>query len=268
MGVDIGRMHEEVKLVRRAMDAGISFHGSPTYNRGFSFMILRMAFDEDRSKVPKMIVKIRDGSPELMRFETEDVCRRLGFDGIDVAQLVWMDTGPDGLAYQLVKGGPVADELASLRDRGLIRNAVVFVNRDHSPAGLDAQSSDLVDGLTFYWNSCQREVSDDVWTKLQDADIPCLALRTLAGGPANERWQEAQERVRSVWERAGCADEVEFALRLMASFPAIRTTIGGTRQMEHLERYLAAAESAEPLPGDVIGEIESMRTDSAVVGRG
>ncbi len=262
LGADVARMDDEVQLVRRAMDAGIWFHGSPTYNRGLSFMILRMAFDQDRANVPPMIVKIRDGSADLMRFEAEDTCRRLGFDGIEVAQLVSMDHSSDGLAYQLVNGGPIADELASLRNRGIIRNAVVFVNRDHSRAGLEAQASELVDGLTFYWNACQRECSDDVWAAIQEQDVLSLALRTLTGGPLNEKWKESQENVRGIWESAGCADEVEFALRLGASFPAIRTSIGGTRDLGHLERYLTVAETATPLPQDVLDEIGAMWRDS------
>jgi len=56
------------------MEAGVWFHSSPTYNSGFTFMVLRRAFDENRTRVPRMIVKVRDATPELMRFEVEDRC--------------------------------------------------------------------------------------------------------------------------------------------------------------------------------------------------
>jgi hypothetical protein len=54
-----------------------------------------------------------------------------------------MHRGPGCLTEQLLKGGPVADELASLRQRGLIRNAVIFIDRDNDAAGLAALRSHL-----------------------------------------------------------------------------------------------------------------------------
>ena len=78
---------QDLVVARRAMEAGVWFHSSPTYNQGFTFMVLRLAFDENRSRVPRMVIKVRDGSVALMRFEVEDSCRRLGLEGIDVAQL-------------------------------------------------------------------------------------------------------------------------------------------------------------------------------------
>src|ERR1700743_2909144 len=113
---------QDLAVAHRAIEAGVWFHSSPTYNMGFTYMVLRMAFDEDRSKVPRLILKVRDATVALMRFEVEDSCRRLGLDGIDVAQLVSMDSKPGNLVDQLRAGdGPLVDELASLRSRGLIR---------------------------------------------------------------------------------------------------------------------------------------------------
>jgi aryl-alcohol dehydrogenase-like predicted oxidoreductase len=48
---------QDLVVLRRAMEAGVSFHSSPTYNQGFTFMVLRLAFDEDRSRVPKMVIR-------------------------------------------------------------------------------------------------------------------------------------------------------------------------------------------------------------------
>jgi len=43
------------KTGRRAEgdEAGVWFHSSPTYNNGFTYMVLRMAFDENRAGVPR-----------------------------------------------------------------------------------------------------------------------------------------------------------------------------------------------------------------------
>ncbi len=241
MNVEQGRIAEDVAVARQAMDAGIWFHCSPTYSRGFCFMILRMAFDQNRSKVPPLIVKVRDASPEFMRFEVEDSCRRLGVEAIDIAQLVSMDREPGNLIDQLQGGGPIADELACLRERGLIKQAVLFVDKQNSDAGLAAQSSNLVEGLTCYWNASQRELSDAAWAEVQAKDIPVIAIRTLAG--ATEKHPHPD-----------CGDEVEFALRLRASFPAVRSSIGGTRNPLHLKRFLECAETS-PLPKSVLKKI-------------
>ncbi len=258
LGRDESRVEADVAVARQAMDAGVWFHSSPTYNRGFTYMVLRMAFDEDRAAVPKVIIKLRDGSARLLRFEAEDACRRLGIDAIDVGQLVSMDRGPDSLAEQLVKGGPIADELASLRDRGLVKQAVVFVNRGHAQAGLAAQSSPLVEGLTFYWNACQRDCGGVAWRGITDRQIPVLALRTLAGGPGDEKTAEIRRRVARLMAEAGIDDEVTFALRLAASYAPIRTTIGGTANPEHLGRYLQEARNPAPLPAEVCAAWEAI----------
>jgi aryl-alcohol dehydrogenase-like predicted oxidoreductase len=241
LGRDENTIASDVRCARQAMDAGVWFHSSPTYNRGFTYMVLRMAFDQDRARVPRLILKLRDASPELLRFEAEDACRRLGIGAIDVAQLVSFDRGPGNLASQLMRGGPIADELASLRARGLIRSAVIYVDRGNSDAGFAALSSPLVEGLTFYWNATQRDCSNRVWQELRKGYLPVLALRTLGGAAENP-----------LLAASGCADAVEFGLRLAASYKAVRCTIGGTSNPDHLRRYLECAHKPRPLPLDVL----------------
>ena len=247
LGADLERISDDVAVARRAMDAGVWFHCSPTYNRGFCFMILRMAFDACRTKTPPLIVKVRDGSPELMRFE-EDACRRLGVDGLDVAQLVSMDRNPDNLLSQLATGGPLADELADLRTRGVIRHAVVYVDEGNADEAVErAEESGLIDGLTGYWNPWQRCLTPKAWRGIREHGVPFLAIRTLAGAEEGRR--------DSMVDAAGCADEVELSLRLAASFDCVRTSIGGTRNAAHLERFLEAATSAEPLPPEILEKL-------------
>ncbi len=253
LGGDLNHLSRDIAVARQAMEAGVWIHSSPTYSRGFAFMALRLAFDEARSQVPPLIIKIRDGSARLLRFETEDACRRLGVEGIDVAQLVSMDRAPGCLVDQLRTGGPIADELADLRRRGLIRHAVLFMDRGNADAALEAwAASDLVEGTTMYGNAIQRDCTDAAWARIQREQVPVLALRTLAGGPAKERTAEARAEADRWAREAGCADAVEFALRLAASVPAIRTTIGGTANPDHLARFLEAAKAAEPLPPPVL----------------
>jgi hypothetical protein len=136
--------------------------------------------------------------------------------------------------------------LASLRERGLIRAAVIYVDRGNSDEGFAALSSPLVDGLTLYWNATQRDCSNAVWQQLKHGNTPVLALRSLGG---------AKEPM--ILEATGCADQVEFALRLAASYPFIRTSIGGTANPQHLQRYLECVQNAKPLPADVLAAWET-----------
>ena len=251
---------QDLVVARRAMEAGVSFHSSPTYNQGFTFMVLRLAFDENRDRVPRMVIKVRDASVPLIRFEVEDSCRRLGLDAIDVAQLVSMDQRPGNLLDQLRGGGgPLADELASLRARGLIRQAVLFLTPENSDAAVEATKSGLIEGVTLYWNACQRDCSHTAWAAIREQGIPALALRTLGGGPSDQFSSAKSEELAEMLKTAGCRNATEFNLRLAASEPAIRTTIGGTASLAHLEDYLKAATNAAPLSADILQRVEQLQ---------
>lgn len=250
----------DLAVARRAMDAGVWFHSSPTYNSGFTFMVLRLAFDENRARVPRMIIKVRDATVSLMRFEVEDSCRRLGLDAIDVAQLVSMDARPGNLIDQLRgSGGPLADELASLRARGLIRRAVIFLTPENSDAAVEATRGELIDGVTLYWNACQRDCSATAWAAIRGQGIDALALRTLGGGPADKASAAKADELAALIKAAGCRDATDFNLRLAASEPVIRTTIGGTASLANLENYLNAAAHATPLPADILRRVEPLQ---------
>ncbi len=266
LGRSEGTLEPDIAVARRAMEAGVWFHSSPTYNRGFTYMVLRHAFDEARHQVPRLILKLRDGSPKLLRFEAEDACRRLGIDAIDVAQLVSMQRGPGCLTDQLLQGGPIADELSGLRQRGLIKQAVIFVDRGNSDAGVAALASPLVDGLTLYWNACQRDCSEAAWQRIRSDAIPVLALRTLAGGPRDTESAARRQQAQALAQASGCADDVEFALRLACSIPVIKTTIGGTATLSHLEQFLICAAAPKPLPADVLAQWEALVRDDQPTG--
>ena len=262
--MSLGRKPAEITadlaVARRAMEAGVWFHSSPTYNQGFTFMVLRLAFDADRARVPRLVIKVRDASVPLMRFEVEDSCRRLGLDAIDIAQLVSMDPAHGNLVDQLRNGGgPLADELASLRTRGLIRQAVLFLTPENSEAAVAALNSGLIEGVILYWNACQRDCSDRAWEAIRKQQIPILALRTLGGGPADERSRAKAGDLAKLIAAAGCRNGTDFNLRLAASEPAIRTTIGGTASLAHLEEYLAAAGNPAPLPADILRQVEQLQ---------
>ena len=253
LGTDADRIDEHVALARHAMSAGVWFHASPTYNRGFCFMVLRLAFDESPAEIPPLILKVRDPDPRWMRFEVEDSCRRLGIDAIDVAQLVSMT--PD-LVEQLNRNdGPMVEELASLRQRGLVKRTAIFTK---SPAAADTVSHDLVDGLICYWNAFQRSCGDDTWARVQRDGTPLLALRTLAGGPEDIRTADRRTSLSKIVADAGCKSDTEFNIRLAASYDCVKTTIGGTGRLTHLQQFLDAAQDARPLSSDVLEKVDKL----------
>jgi aryl-alcohol dehydrogenase-like predicted oxidoreductase len=207
-----------------------------------------------------MVIKVRDGSVALMRFEVEDSCRRLGLEGIDVAQLVSMDARPGNLVDQLRGGGgPLADELASLRARGLIRQAVLFLTPENSDAAVEATKSGLVEGVTLYWNACQRDCSKAAWAAIRSKGIATLALRTLGGGPSDKASEARAQELGRLVKLAGCRNATEFNLRLAASEPVIRTTIGGTASLAHLEDFLRATTEATPLAAEMVQRVEQLQ---------
>lgn len=234
----------DLRVVAAALEAGVRFHSSRTYERGFSFMVLQMAFAAHRGSKPEMILKIRDASPALMRFEVEDSLARLGMEQIHLAQLVSMDAEPGNLVDQLCRGeGALVAELAALKARGLIREAVIYVHRGNADAAVAAARHPLIDGLTGYWSPVQRDLTETAWAALQAQEIPFFALRTLGG------WRDPalQGRREALQAQFPGRDPVQLALDWAASFPVVRGTIGGTANLEHLQHFLTAASRAVPL---------------------
>ncbi|TVR43518.1 MAG: hypothetical protein EA402_09455 [Planctomycetota bacterium] len=263
LGADEARIEDHIRVARRAMELGLWFHASLTYHRGFSFMALRCAFDEAPSQRPPLMLKIRDASPRWLRFECEDCCRRLGIDGIDVAQLVGQDRqGPDHLIAQLQRGsGPVLDELASLRQRGLIRQAVLYMDPDTSEAAVAAaRGSELINGLTGYWNLWQDPCTPAAWQALREAQLPLIAIRTLAG--ATERPPALAAEAQAIAEAAGHGSQLQLALDLVASEDRVLASVGGTGSIAHLEELATAAKQAKALAPKLLTRITALRQAS------
>jgi aryl-alcohol dehydrogenase-like predicted oxidoreductase len=273
LGSDLARIQEHIRIARKAMDARVWFHSSPTYNRGFTYMILRMAFDEARHLVPPMIIKIRCGSPRLLRFEVEDALRRLGIECIDVAQLVFTETGGASvLVDDFLSGGPIKAVCDQLRNEGKVRQFCPQIDRPSSPQFLSLAKQGAFDGFVLYLNPLERDVDDVMWALLQERRTPLWALRTVAGAlgePARlqqHRGRHPEDRLIPIVEsiaqiaaRSGNSDWTEFCLRYARSVPHLQTTIGGTGDLAHLDNFLAGAKTASPLPDVLLAEIDAAR---------
>lgn len=260
---------ERVAVAGAAMQSGVWFHTSHTY--GNTLSVLRAAFDQDRARVPKLIVKIGWSSlPEL-----SDIIRQnlepLNVDHLDLGQLCL--SGP--LEQDYANGGECYAEFARLRQAGLVRRFVLEVFPWTSPVALKAlrggYPQGIVDGYILYFNPLQRFASNELWAELQARGEPIIAIRTVGGGPVlrlrdvpGAAWspyiQQRAAQVAPLFERSGIQSWTEFCFRFMRSFAQVRATVGATSRVENLQEYLAAAQTRASLPGDILAEIDQLQT--------
>jgi aryl-alcohol dehydrogenase-like predicted oxidoreductase len=277
LGSDLSKINEHINIARTAMEAGVWFHASPTYNRGFTFMILRMAFDEARHRVPPMIIKIRCAPAKLLRFEVDDALLRLKLDRIDVAQLVFTETGGfRPLVDDFQSGGPIREVCRKLRDEGKVGQFCPQIDLASSSALAPLAQSGAFDGFVLYLNPLERDVDDAVWNLLQRQGTPLWALRTVAGalGESSRLLQHRAKhpddpniplasKISAIAAASGVGGWTDFCLRYARSVPHLQTTIGGTADLAHLQRFLEAATMTVALPNDVMLQVDSVRKTRA-----
>src|SRR5258706_310148 len=132
---------DRVRVARSAMDAVSWFHTSHTYGQTLS--VLRAAFDQDRARVPSLIIKI--GWSSLP--EWGDIIRQnlgpLAIDSLALGQLCL--SGPLADAY--ANGGDCYAEFARLKRAGLVKRFVLEVFPWTSPVALQALRGGYPQGL-------------------------------------------------------------------------------------------------------------------------
>ena len=259
---------DRVHMARVAMEAGVWFHTSHTY--GDTLSVLRAAFDQERAKVPKLIVKIGWSSLDELRDIIRQNLEPLGLDSLDLGQLCL--SGP--LAEDYANGGECYAEFARLQREGLVQRFVLEVFPWTSPVALKAlrggYPQGIVDGYIFYFNPLQRFASNELWAELQARGEPIIALRTVGGGPVHRlrdvpgaAWagyiQQRSAQVAPIFERSGIGNWTQFCVDFAFSYAQVRATIGATRRPENFQDYLAAAQAIQPLPADILTEIETLQ---------
>lgn len=255
---------ERVRVARAAMEGTNWFHTSHTY--GNALEVLRAAFDQERARVPKLIVKIGwQRTDELWEVIHQNI-DPLGLDGLELGQLCLSDS----LAEEYASGGRCYEVFSELKRDGLVNRFVLEVFPWSSEVALKALRSGypegIVDGYIFYLNPLQRFPSNELWDELIARHEPMIAMRTVAGGDIYKlrdvpgyAWkpylQERAAQVAPIFERSGIESWTEFCVRFAHSFPLVRATVGATSRLENLKAFLAAVQNIEPLPADIIDEI-------------
>lgn len=257
LGAGAYDMAADVKVARAAMDSGVWFHTSADY--GETYKVLRRAFDEDRARVPKLIVKMDAKFPEKTHAVIEGTVRDLGVERVDIAQMCW-HVDAAGIAGQARDNGPRWQAFCDLKKRGLVGN---FVLEIWPPAlscenGVEAVQNDLVDGLIFYYNLFERFVSNELFDLIEKRKTKVLALRTLGGGRAQPTQDPKGQALEALFQKSGCRNMLEFGVRFVLSDPNVQTTICGTRRLEHLNALLDAARNFKPLDSAVVSEVKSL----------
>jgi hypothetical protein len=255
---------ERVNVARAAMERVDWFHTSHTY--GNALQVLRAAFDQDRTRVPKLIVKIGWSQVGELRDVIHQNIDPLGLDGLELGQLCLSGA----LAEDYANGGKCYEEFSRLKQEGLVHRFVLEVFPWSSDVALKALRAGypegIVDGYIFYLNPLQRFPSNELWDMLVGRDEPMIAMRTVAGGNIHKlrdvpgyAWkpylQERAAEVAPIFERSGVQSWAQFCVRFAHSFPQVRATVGATSQIENLNEFLNAAKHIEPLPKDLRDEI-------------
>jgi len=112
---------EKIKMAHTAMDSGVWFHTSNQYND--VLQVLRVAFDEERTKVPKLIIKIGGDSISELREDIQNNLIPLGLESMEIGQLC---LGTGTLASDFVNGGACYQEFLKIKEEGLVKRFVLL----------------------------------------------------------------------------------------------------------------------------------------------
>ncbi len=255
---------DRIKVARAAMESGVWFHTSHTY--GSAEQVLRAAFDQNRSRTPRLIVKLGWSSMPEMWEVTRQNLEAVGVASLELGQVCMSGS----LAEEFATGGQCYEELARMKSQGLVKRFVVEVFPWTSQVPLQAlrsgYSKGIVDGYIFYLNPLQRFASNELWDELNARGEAIVAMRTVSGGNVyrlrdvpGAAWKDYLQKrameVAPIFEKSGIKSWTEVCVRFAHSFPLVRATVGSTSRVENLEEFLNSARSIKPLPDEIRDEI-------------
>lgn len=260
---------ERVQTASAAMAAGVWFHTSDAY--GNALEVLRAAFDRDRARVPKLIVKIGWSNVAELRASILEQIEALGVAHIDVGQLCLGGQ----LAEEFRSGGACYAAFRQLQAEGLVRSFVLEVFPWTSEGPFEAFAAGhpdgVVDACILYLNPLQRFASNALWDLLQQRGVPIIAMRTVAGGDVHrlrdvpgaawkEYLKERASQVAPIFEASGVGSWVEFCMRFAHGFPHVKASVGATSRPERLSQFLAASRAPiQPLPAAIQKQIVELQ---------
>lgn len=264
---------EDVRVARAAMEAGVWFHSSQEYSGGGSFMVLRQAFDEDRSRTPKTILKIRCDHAAVLKFDVEDALRRLGIDHIELAQLCRAKHDRRPVVDDFLAHGEMWQACRALQKEGKVGQFIMEVFASYSPDAIRAVEAGLFPAYIFYYNPGERQASNELLRLLEEKEERILSLRILCGGHLDPAGIEALrernpqhyaiarfEELVPLFDKSGCATWLEFSLSFLRTVPRLMTSIAGTSKRKNLQALLEADAKVRPMDPGLAGEIRELHS--------
>lgn len=260
---------ERLKIAHAAMQAGVWFHTSRMY--GEALEVLGEAFAEEPTKVPKLIIKIGWENVNQLRGVIQENLGPLGLGGMQLGQLCLGGQ----LAEDFANGGNCYRVFQDLKSEGLVQGYVVeafpWTSEPSIRALRGGYTEGIIDGFIFYLNPLQRFASNRLWNEIIARDQPIISMRTVSGGPVHKlrdvpgfAWKDYLQKraveIAPIFEKSGLKSWTEFCLRFAHSFPQVIATVGSTSKMENLNEFLAAKDHLEPLPENIIREIDRIQT--------
>lgn len=257
---------ERVRIARAAIDAGVWIHTSNQY--GEALQVLRAAFDENRTVLPKTIVKIGWDSVEQVREQILLNLEPLAIEQMTVGQLCL----GGALAQDFQMGGICFEGLNGLKQEGLVDRYVLELWPWNSQMAIEALREDnagrLVEGFIFYLNPLQRFVTNELWDMIHDRNVTIVAMRTTCGGSIKRLIQDPKApeylrkraiEVEPIFDRSGCVTWTEFCVRFVFGFAQVQSTIGSTSQMTNLQTFLDETAQERPLDPDIQEETVALQ---------
>lgn len=264
LGDDKIPFEERVRIARLAMNSGVWFHTSDMY--GSALQVLGEAFNRDRTRIPKLIIKIGYNSIDEIREVLQRNLKPLGIESLELGQLCLAGD----LAEDFANGGKCYEGFEKLKEEGLVKNFVVEVFPWTSEAPYRAlkagYTKNIIDGFIFYLNPLQRFAANKLWDLLNERQENIIAMRTVSGGPVHKlrdvpgfAWKQYLHdravEVAPIFEDSGIKSWTEFCVRFVHSFPLVLATVGSTGREENLNEFLSAKENIKHLPKETLDEI-------------
>lgn len=267
LGDDSISIDKRLEIADYAMNSGVWFHTSHQYNTALN--ILGKAFNNNQTKIPKLIVKLGGNNMKEFREDIKANMDPLGIDNIEVGQLCLGGQ----LAQEFAAGGDCYEEFQKIKEEGLVNAFVMEVFPWTSGTALNALKSGysklIADAHIFYLNPLQRFASNPLWNLLQEQKTPIIAMRTVSGGPVHSlrdipgfAWkdylQKRASEIAPIFEQSGLDSWTEFCVRFAHSLPSVISTVGATSRLENFKDFLNAAESIPSLPEEIIRKISEL----------
>lgn len=268
LGDESVSLEQRLTIARAAMESGAWFHASDQY--GGALSVLARAFSEAPGQIPKMIFKIEAKTIGQMRDTIQRNLDPIGADHMDIGQLCLRDR----CAEDFLPGSAGYEEFSRIREDGLVRQYFMEVFPWTSPVALEALdkgcTNHLIDGFIFYFNPLQRFATNRLWQKIQEMNIPVIAMRTVCGNNVinlrdvpGAAWadyiQQRAVEVVPLFEHSGITSWAEFCTRYVYSFDVVQATVGATSRENNLAELLRLSRAGEPFPADIREELIALQ---------